>query len=519
MKPKEFRKFKIYKLYTEQHMSHKQISELMGISVGTVNNDIHNIPDSYKEQSDITKLADKCKGLPFFCGDSHVVGACDKCFWGIIKEPLDMHGNPTTLFDYELEIINAIETHHAVSLIKSRSIGATQLMVIYFLYRIFAKQDKGNYFIICGNDMEASKGIMRRLRVILSKHDIYTDDRETVLNFPQLEARIQCYPSRVASLRSWDRVQIAFADEVDSLENSQDIRSVLEAYRVKSGADLVLCSTPGRLSSTMHRIMKEPVDKCFYHRMSIDYTRSLGKLLDEKTIAGLKESSPSFESEFMCKFGFTKQGNMLSSKALDDAIARPYSIEETTANANSPKSMGIDYGQTGTGGLGGGMGCVVTAWEDGIVKVLEARLWTNAEYNEVLEDIRIMVQTYDPVKIYTDGSAVSFCRSIKLIPEINEDPNYQQQIKMYNEMKGVDWTNNMRVIPVNWTKHQVSMINNLQMLFNQNAIAVSPTLHKLVTALRTAVTENMRLVKDLSQFNDLTDSLFLAAMEYEVSKN
>jgi hypothetical protein len=521
MKTKEFRKYKVYRLHNEQKMSYRQISEIMGISLGTIHADLSHIPANYvaADQSDVSKLAEKCKGLPFFCGADHIVGQCDKCFWGIIKEPLDMHNQPTICYDYELEIINAIETYHAVSLIKSRSIGATQLMVIYFLYRIFAKQDKGNFFIICGNDMEASKGIMRRLRVILSKHDIFTDDKETVLNFPQLDSRIQCYPSRVASLRSWDRVQIAFADEVDSLENSQDIRSVLEAYKVKSGADIVLCSTPGRINSTMHRIMKEPIDKCFYHRLSIDYTRSLGKLLNQKDIEHLKESSPSFESEFCCKFGFTKVGNMLSSKALDDAITRSYSIEETTANANSPKSMGIDYGQTGTGGLGGGMGAVITAYEDGIVKVLEARLWTNAEYNEVLQDIRTMIQTYDPVKVWVDGSAVSFCRSIKLIPEIDEDPNYQAVIKMYNEMKGVDWTNNMRVIPINWVRHQVGMINNLQMLFNQNAIAVSPTLDKLVTALRTAVTENMRLVKDLSQYNDLTDSLFLACLEYEVSKN
>lgn len=268
----------------------------------------------------------------------------------------------------------------------------------------------------------------------------------------------------------------------------------------------------------MHKIMKEPEDKCFYHRLSIDYTRSLGKLLDPSHIQHLKESSPSFESEFCCRFGFTKAGNMLRSKSLDDAIARSYSIEETTANINSPKSMGIDYGQTGTKGLGGGMACVVTAWEDGIVKVLAAKLWVNAEYNEVLEEIRSMIQLYDSVKVWADGSAVSFIRSLKLIPEVDEDPSYQAVIKMYSQMKGVDWSNNMRVIPVNWVRHQVPMINNLQMLFNQNAIAVSPTLDKLVIALRTAVTENMRLQKDLSQYNDLTDSLFLACLEYEVAR-
>ena len=223
--------------------------------------------------------------------------------------------------------------------------------------------------------MESAKGMMRRLRMILSPHGIYTDDREAVFNFPTLNARIQCYPSRVASLRSWDRVRIAFADELDSLENSQDIRSVLEAYRVKSGADLVLCSTPGRINSTMHRIFKEPEDKCLYHRLTIPYSRALGKLLSEDEINILKISSPSFESEFNCRFGINKLGNMLSKKALDDAIARPYSIEETTANINAPKSIGIDYGQTGTAGLGGAMGAVVTAYEDGIVKVLDARLW------------------------------------------------------------------------------------------------------------------------------------------------
>jgi len=128
-----------------------------------------------------------------------------------------------------------------------------------------------------------------------------------------------------------------------------------------------------------------------------------------------------------------------------------------------------------------------------------------------------MIQLYQPVKIWADGSAVSFCRSLKLLPEVDEDPNYQAQIKMYNEMK-CDWTNNMRVIPINWVRYQVEMVNIVQMLFNNNAIAVSPTLDKLVIALRTAVLENMRLQKKISQFNDLTDSLFLAAMEYQLSK-
>jgi hypothetical protein len=63
--------------------------------------------------------------------------------------------------------------------------------------------------------------------------------------------------------------------------------------------------------------------------------------------------------------------------------------------------MGIDFGQTGNTGMGGGFGVVVTVFEDGIVKVLAAKLWVNSEYNEVLRDIRSMNQDYDPVKIST----------------------------------------------------------------------------------------------------------------------
>jgi len=76
------------------------------------------------------------------------------------------------------------------------------------------------------------------------------------------------------------------ADEIDSLENSQDIRAILDAYYVKSGALLVLLTTPGMINSTMHKIFKEP-EPCFYHRLSIPYERSLGKLLNKEDIAVL----------------------------------------------------------------------------------------------------------------------------------------------------------------------------------------------------------------------------------------
>jgi hypothetical protein len=67
-------------------------------------------------------------------------------------------------------------------------------------------------------------------------------------------------------------------------------------------------------------------------------------------------------------------------------------------------------------------------------------------------------------------------------------------------------------------KEHISMLGNCKMLFDQNCIAVSPSLDKMVTALRTAVAESMRLSKDVSQFNDLTDALILACQEYKLGR-
>ncbi len=509
-------KHRAFQLHKEKKYSQRQVAETLGVSLGTANTWIRSI-DPEEDSSDLMKLSDKCKGLPFWCGPTHIVGACKACFWGVIGEPQDRDGNKTPLFDYELEIVDAIERFQKVALVKSRSIGATQLLLIYILYRILSLQESGNYFIVSGNDWESSRGMMRRLRAILSVHNVYPVDRETVINFPSLDCRIQCYSARVASLRSWDRVKFCMVDELDSLIESQDIRSVVEAYRVKSGAALVLLTTPGKVNSTMHRIFKEKEDKCFYHRLSMPYQRSLGKLLNEKDIANLKESSPSFESEFCCLFGFVKHGNVFTNVSLKSASDKLYFPNSTRDNLNSPKSMGIDYGQTGNTGMGGGFACVVTAWEDGIVKVLAAKLWTNAEYFEILEEIRTMIQVYQPVKIWVDGSAVSFCRSLKLTPEVNEDPDYQVQIRRFREMK-INYQDQMVVVPISWMKEQVGMLTNLKMLFDENCIAVSPDFDKLQVALKSAVAEGMRLDKGLSQYNDLIDALMLATNEYQMGR-
>jgi hypothetical protein len=91
----------------------------------------------------------------------------------------------------------------------------------------------------------------------------------------------------------------------------------------------------------MHRIFNEPEDKCFYKRLTIDYTRSLGKLLTESDIIKLKESSPSFDNEFCCRFGAIKIGLSFPRLDIKRATKHDYSLDYIPGTSSI---MGIDVG-------------------------------------------------------------------------------------------------------------------------------------------------------------------------------
>jgi hypothetical protein len=472
------------------------------------------ITQTYTSKSKpLDELILRLKGKPFYCNRpfKSVNEYC--CLWHTFP-PKKPDGSYSELYPFQQSLVTDIQTYKFLALLKARNLGATQIALAYGLYLTLCLQLPGNYMFITGVGYILSRTLCRRAKAMLATKGVYTDDNVSTITFPH--CRWMFYGSDSKTYLGQSEVSYLVADEIASFDPYSDWKGSIDTFAIKNaGATIFLITTPaGRVGSTAHRVFTETDDKSLYHRVYLSFREALGSMLSPESIRLLQKTSESFDMMYDLKWGFVKRGTMLSSKSLDDALSKQYNIEDTTVNINAPKSMGIDYGATGSTGLGGGFGCVVTAFEDGTVKVLDAKLWTNSEYFEVLEDIRNMVRTYDPVKIYLDGSAVSFCRSLKLTPEINEDPNYQDQIKMYRQMK-IDYQNNMRVLPINWVKSQTEMVSTVQMLFNKNAIAVSPTLDKLVTALRTATIEGLRLQKDVSQFNDLTDSLFLACLEYQ----
>ena len=87
----------------------------------------------------------------------------------------------------------------------------------------------------------------------------------------------------------------------------------------------------------------------------------------------------------------------------------------------------------------------------------------------------------------------------------------------YERADDVKPGSNTKVIPVNFSRDNKTMISTMAQLFQDHKIAVSPEFDKLAVALRSAVVDEYRLLKDQSAYNDLTDAISLSLKCYRMN--
>jgi hypothetical protein len=173
--------------------------------------------------------------------------------------------------------------------------------------------------------------------------------------------------------------------------------------------------------------------------------------------------------------------------------------------------MGIDpaYGSSA-------FGIVVTQCVDGIVQILYAEEYHRPDYNEMLSLVYGLISKYQVDKVYIDGANPSFIKSLKL--QIGEEAEYDKVIARYRfEKLGDNWSENMRIVPVNLNKEYKAMLGHCKMLLEHEGgkIAINPDrFDKLVTALRTAVDNDGTLYKEATSYNDIFDAFRLALKFY-----
>lgn len=113
--------------------------------------------------------------------------------------------------------------------------------------------------------------------------------------------------------------------------------------------------------------------------------------------------------------------------------------------------MGIDpvYGSSA-------FGIVVTAWADGLVKILFAEEYHRPDYNEMLSTVYGLMSKYDVDAVYVDGANPSFIKSLKL--QIGEEADYDKVIARYRSQGLGDATKDMRIVAVNFNSEHKAML-------------------------------------------------------------
>jgi hypothetical protein len=86
-----------------------------------------------------------------------------------------------------------------------------------------------------------------------------------------------------------------------------------------------------------------------------------------------------------------------------------------------------------------------------------------------------------------------------------------------SEELGDNWSENMKIVPVNFNSEHKAMLGHCKMILEQNPgkIAIYPDrFDKLITSLRTAVDNDGTLDKEATSYNDIFDAFRLALKFY-----
>ena len=129
-------------------------------------------------------------------------------------------------------------------------------------------------------------------------------------------------------------------------------------------------------------------------------------------------------------------------------------------------------------------------------------------------------ETLENVHVYVDGSAPEFVRSLKVLVGEDDSPSYikeQLDLRRKYDMNPSDY---MTIVPVNFSTEAKNMLIHTKELLEYEArplIGINNKFSKLVTALRTAVSDDMgRLDKESTSYDDVLDAFRLSLRQFRI---
>jgi hypothetical protein len=439
--------------------------------------------------------------------DLRTLGNC--CFNHIIGLP-KKDGIEKKIFDYEMQLVEALDNNKNMFIKKARGLGITELLLRYMAY-LCVKDDTYNncrFHIVTGPRINLAEDLIDRLHsLFISKLGIDCKQVGPIIYVNNI--MIQAFPSHtISSSRGYTDVKFILIDEAAYFPPGQqdEVRAVCEAYRPKSNPYIIMVSTPYKPGDLFEQIDRD--QNSIFKKLAFHYTLGLNKIYNPQEIEREKQQ-PYFKREFEL-FYAVGTGNVFIEETLQRAEELGKKYRDIPYNSTTLKSMGIDVG----------FGSSATAFTvieivDDIIHVIYSKQFSNSNTDHMVMHAKDLIVKYNLMdgnnRVFIDGSSSGFIRSVKY--QTGEYSQYERLIEKAKHDGKLDeiWYY-MQICPINFNTKGHQMLGNLKKYMDMGKIAIdAQAFPELLTELRIATSdEDMALEKDQTNTFDLLDSFRLA---------
>ncbi len=471
-----------------------------------------------KTQSSDTLVIRQFRNKPFYIADKslHDIefkrtgGKC--CHWHIVGAPLK-NGIPMDCFDYQLEIINYLESvpHNTPALAavcKCRASGITELALRYMSHLCLkdSRLSGSKMLIISAPSFDLSVGFIKRMRAFYEPLGASFDMKESIIELgdgPKGPVTISALPSHnLKRIRGEENISFALVEEADHWPASEqvEIMPLLMPLIAKTPSMKILAvSTPGPLNGLMEKISKD--SKSPFRKFFIPYTRCINRIFTQAEIDHQKISNPQFEREMNLRWGYGL-GNIVSPYLVNRAteLGKWYANPKTSPDPLKRPYPSI-YKEAESYLIGVDPGAGSSKFAITLLQVWDGLVHTTCceEYARPLEDdmvsriLELLRLTRYKARIYCDAANPSFIRKIKsMLAARGERVDYENQItelrKQYKYfLQYIE--HYMIIIPINFSTEGPRLLQTAATYLQRELVVIEPSLFPaLVQQLQSAKT-------------------------------
>jgi len=417
------------------------------------------------------------------------------------------------IFDYEQQLITALDNHRHIWVKKARGLGITEVVLRYIVWMCTRNNAlrKSLIVIVTGPRQDVADEHVLRIQRLFENFNIYFDASRGSVEINDVV--ISSFPSNhVDAIRGYDRVPFLFLDEADFFRKGEQInaRNAVEGYIPKTNPTILMVSTPNRPDGLFASMEKE--EDLGYVKLFFPYTVGLNKIYDPILIEQ-ERRRPYFEREYNLKY-LGGIGNIFNIRDIEAALDEEYDLSESiTTSIYYGRSMGLDPG-FGTSEFG----IVITQVKDGKVEVIYADSLNKPTLEEGLDRIHQLIRKHHIPKVYIDASSSGWCRQLK-----TDYKEYVQYDILPPEVVDAWITspaNSPKIVPVDFQSHGMPMLDHLVNIMESRQIRIDRKFDKLMIALRTAMYKGDRnqLDKTETSYDDVLDALRLSLLNVRFRK-